>query len=726
MATTGSEISYEQDNNPSKKTPSGWKKYWQQEKSAAEKRLRKYKKQGNQIVRRYKDERDGHNDFQNADGKAHSKLNLFYTNVKTKQDMLFGSTPKIDVAREHHDPDDDVARIASLMFQRMLEADIYPSGDDLSTTLKACLQDRLLPGMGMARVRYEYKTTPKQQTNPDTLQVETVQALSYEGSPCDYVHWQDVLWGWGRTWTEIPWLAYRSWLTKDEATARFGEDKAKNLQYENQLPTGDENKDETYETENKNNVQKAEIWEFWSKSEQKVFWYNDGCDVILDKKDDPLELDGFFPSPMPMMANLTTTLFVPRADFIMAQDLYNEIDELQSRITTITRAVKVVGVYDKGSGDSVGRMLKEGVENDLIPVDNWAMFAEKGGLAGTVQWFPVQEVVNTLQTLRQVLSEQIELLYQVTGMSDILRGANTDQYTSDGTNQLKAKFGSIRIQALQDEFARFAADLEALKAEVISKHFSPESIIRQSSAEFLPAPDRDKIGAAVRLMQDPSFKWRVDIKPESIAMVDYAQLKSERSEFLTSMATYLQSAGAMVQSVPGSLPVLLEMLKWGMAGFKGSNYLEGIMDQAIDMAKTMPPPGQDDGKAQADAAKGQLELEKMRMQHQNAMQLNQAKTQGQLSILSAKLQTELQKMATDMQNDIAKDNQASVADLQKIQEEFMADMKLIQENLSADLTLLNQQSSADMAELQMAHNHKMTEQSNAMATMQQNPQADSN
>jgi hypothetical protein len=679
------------------KTDKEWQLYWQKEKAASDKRVKKYQKQGNGVVRRFLDERQASDD---NDGQGSSdRLNLFHTNISTMQSMLFGSTPKIDVSREHHDPDDDIARVASTLFQRILEADVYSSGDDLSTTLRAALQDRLLPGMGIARVLYEVETEKEKALNPETVTAEDTLKVTYESAKCDYVHWQDFSWGWARTWAEVPWVGYKSYLTQTEAGKRFTPEKVKSLDYKNQVPSGDANNDIETEAEQKDNTLKVAIWEFWHRAEKKVFWYAEGAEAILDEKDDPLKLEGFFPSPKPLIANPTTTLFMPKADFIMAQDLYNEIDELQSRITTITEAVKVVGVYDKGAGESVGRMLKEGQENNLIPVDNWAMFSEKGGIQGSVDWFPVQDIVGVLQTLSQVRDQTIDLLYQVTGMSDLMRGGDTQQYTSDGTNQLKAKFGSIRVQALQDEFARFASDLEAIKAEVISKHFDIESIAKQSNAQFMPEADRDKIGPALQLMKSQDIAWRVDIKPESVAMVDYAQLKQERTEFLTAMATYIQSASSAAQAAPGSMPILLEMLKWGMAGFKGSDYLEGMMDQAIDMAKKAPPEQKDDGKAQAEQQKQQAEMQKLQMKHQQDMELSQAK-HGQ----------EMQKMQEDFQTSVQEIRAKSEADVKKITDDLQADLTVIRAKLGADLQVEEAQSTFAVAETEVEHTFNTVEE----------------
>lgn len=675
---------------PAERTPAGWAKFWEKELAAADKRQRVFQRQGNAVVDRFRNVRGAQDDqyLSNNPAGTLNSLNLFWSNITTLQSMLYGQTPKIDVSREHHDPDDDVARVACTLFQRILQADVEASGEDFPTALKAALQDRLLPGLGVCRVTYELKT---KKSAPVAGQ-PPIEQVDYENAVVDYVHWQDLRWGWARTWSEIPWLGFRSYLSKNEAKERFGAKIAGQLQYINQLPSGDQDQATATDSDYRNNVQKAEIWEFWRKKDKRVYYYSPGVDLILDSVADPLRLSGFWPIPRPMTANLTTSLYMPKADFCMAQDLYNEIDTLQIRISNITRAVKVVGVYDAAAGDSVGRMLSEGLENQLIPVEKWAMFAEGGGLKGSIDWFPVKDVVDTLNQLIAVRDQTIGLLHEVTGMSDILRGANTDQYTSDGTNQLKAKFGSIRVQCIQDEFARFASDLEALKAEVISKHYQPASILRQSSAEFMPAPDRDKILPAVELMKSPDVKWRVNIRPESIAMVDYAQLKSERTEYLTAMATFIQSANSMVTAVPEALPLMLEFMKFGMVGFKGSDYMEGILDQAIDMAKKAPPKGQDDGKAQQQQALIQAEMQKI-----------QAKSQADLQLIAAKQQAEMQKLQMDGQNDLRSIQAKAQADNQKILTDLQADLKVIAAKLDADLQVEQAQSTFAIAEERTAH-----------------------
>ena len=693
------------------KSPAQWQKHWAKEMEAAQKRTRVYKRQGTQVVKRYLDGRQGNQSDHSDTGKiSGSKLNLFHKNISTLQSMLFGQKPSIDVAREHHDPDDDIARVSSVLFQRILDAESASSGENLSCVLKACLQDRLLPGMGIARVRYDYTLTRTTALDPQTMNYVESESIASEEAPVDYIHWQDVEWGWGRTWKEIPWWAFRNYLDKKAAEERFGKEIADSLEYKNQ--TEDDSKDRGYgDPDKKDNVQKAEIWEIWNKENRCVYWFSKGQDAILDHKEDPLQLDNFWPHAMPMIANLTTTLYQPKADFILAQDLYNEIDVLQSRIAVITRAIKVVGVYNKAAGSSVGRMLKEGEENDLIPVDNWAMFGESGGLQGNLQWFPVQEIVGVLQTLDQVQKSKIEQLYEVVGMSDIMRGGNTDQYTAQGTQAMKAKMGSITIQALQDDFARFASDLEALRAEVISKHFTPQSIVKQSNALYLPEADKVYVQPALELMQNADIKWRINIKPESISMIDYAQIKSERTEFLMGMAQFIQSAGALVKEVPGSMPVMLEMLKWSMTGFKGADYLEGTMDQAIMMAKKAPPAGQQQGPSpeQVKLQTEQLKIQAAQQKQQGEMQKIQLKAQSDMQVQQAKIQSEIAKMNADHERDMTMEQMRSQTRLEEIARELQSSIAEIQANMDSDLTVERAQASYDIAAQDNDHDNTMTE-----------------
>jgi hypothetical protein len=186
-------------------------------------------------------------------------------------------------------------------------------------------------------------------------------------------------------------------------------------------------------------------------------------------------------------------------------------------------------------------------------------------------------VVGTLDKLRQLRDDTIGLLQQVSGMADVQQGNIRNQYEGVGQTQLKAQFGSSRVQALQDQFATFCADLLQLKAEVICKHFDAETIMQQSNAQYIF--DQQMVPDAIALLQQPDMAHiRIVIRPETVALIDYGRLKADRTEFLTAMATFMQSAAPMLEREPDSMPYLLKMLQWSMAGFKVARKLR-VLDQ---------------------------------------------------------------------------------------------------------------------------------------------------
>lgn len=713
-------------------------KFWASEIAASEKMLSKWHKRGTKIVRRYLDERDDHSDI--------FRLNLFHSNVKTISDMLYSNLPKVEASRANSDAADDVARVAAEVAERIINLDIAENGQEYDSVLRAVLQDRLLPGLGCARVRYEVETAEVEVAEQyDSagflIQEATVeQQIVNEAAPVDYYHWQDVLWGWGRSFAELPWIAFRSYLSKPEVRDRFGEEYVRDLQWGRQK-MADTKESDWSDPDNDSPWDRAEIWEIWDKISGKVIWFSPGADRLLDVKEDTLQLKQFFPCPPFLLANPTTALYRPTPDFVIAQDLYNSIDELQTRIATITEAVRVVGVYD-ASADGVKRMLQEGVENELIPVEEWAMFAESGGLKGKVDWLPLQDVVATLTQLQQIRDEQIRLLQQVTGMADVMQGQLQSPYEGVGQSQMKAQFGSVRVQALQDQFAQFASDLLQLKLEIVCRHFEPETIINQSAMEF--SADADLVPQAVELLKDPDMaRIRIKVRPETVAMVDYARLKVERTEFLNAMATYMQSAAPLLEQDQSMMPYLIKMLQWTMAGFKGSQEIEGVLDKAFEQAVQNLQQQQGQEKPDAEQAKLQGELQKIQAKAQADQQLRQVDAQAdqqtilathqakmaeikathvaRLTEIQQKLQADIYKEQVAVQGDLAQTQAATEAEIEK--DSINTELELTKEAGKAQIELEKEagKSIMEMDKIQTQSEAKINEM---MAQPEQEPDED--
>jgi hypothetical protein len=675
-------------------TPQGQRDRWSAEITYAEKELEKFHDRARRTVRRFIDDRDA--------VEANQKwLNIFNTNVGIMEASLYANIPTADVSRRFFDMNDDVGRVAGSILQRCIQQDMAEPDCDFDQVMRQAVSDRLIPGLGTAWIRLETETEDQPEITDENGGVSV--PMDEEGNPLqritrqdiciDYVFWEDFLWSPCRVWAERRWVARKVPMTRDQLTKRFGDEVGKriNLDYATKGNAAPNN------TAPMNTVMKrACIYEIWDIQKREVIWFSKGFDSLLDVKPDPLGLsERFEPCPKPLFANLTTSNCVPKPDYVMLQDQYNELDEVNNRISLLVIACKVVGVYDR-SAEGVQRMLTEGYDNILIPVDNWAMFAEKGGIKGQVDWLPLDTVVQSLGQLqghREAVKGQI---YELTGISDIVRGSSKASETL-GAQELKAKFASVRIQKLQDETTRFAEDILQIKAELLCKHFEPQILAEMANVANMVPEDQQLVIPALGLLKGPTEKmeWRVTIQSDAMATIDYAQQKTERSEFLNAVATFLQSSSTVGQGAPQLIPLMLQMLKFGVAGFKVGKDIEGVFDryisefeQELEAQKQAPP--------QPDPEQQKMEME-MAMKQKDAA-LKQQGQQADLQMKQVEQQADMQMQQQEHQMKLSQMAQEFQLKLTQMQQEFALKMEMEQQQAQLKLSV-----SAATAEQSMEH-----------------------
>ena len=131
-----------------KKDAEGIADRWDAEMASADKEIEKWAKDARKLVDRFRDHRT------TAGAKDGVRLNLFSSNVTTMRNMLYGQMPSVEAKRRYDDYADDAARVAGTMLQRMLNNDIQRDSDQYNDILRYALDDRLITGLGTARVRY--------------------------------------------------------------------------------------------------------------------------------------------------------------------------------------------------------------------------------------------------------------------------------------------------------------------------------------------------------------------------------------------------------------------------------------------------------------------------------------------------------------------------------------------------------------------------------------------
>jgi hypothetical protein len=590
------------------------------------------------IIKRYRDDTRGQT------GNESAKFNILWSNVQTLIPAVYAKLPKADITRRFGD-NDQVGRVASQILERAIDFEIehYP---DFRSTMKYAVEDRFLGGRGTAWVRYEPHVRP-QGIEDDGLQVtedveagelaEVPEEIEYERAPVDYVHWRDFGHSQARTWEEVSQVWRWVYMSKEALVERFGEEMARKIP----LDQGPEPLN-AY-NESKRSYNRAKICELWDKETLKVYWFCKGMPQIIDERDDPLGLEGFFPCPKPLYATTTSDTLVPVPDFILYQDQAMELDILSDRIDGLVKALRVRGVYD-ASQPALQRLLTEGDNNALIPVDKWMAFSEKGGLKGSIDLLPLDQIAQTLLNCYQARADIKGQIYEITGISDIIRGQSAASETATA-QQIKGQYAGLRLRSMQEDVALFASELIRLKAQVMCAKFQPQTILSYAAAQQMAEVDQQMIPQALQLMQDrPLRNFRVEIAADSLVQIDENQMKQDRLQFIQAFGGFLQQALPVGQASPQLVPVMMELMKFGTQAFKASRPIEGQIDVAMEQLKAQA----EQPKPEVNPEAQQMQADQERMQMELQMKQQEAQMEAQLEQRKLEMQAQMDKYKADL------------------------------------------------------------------------------
>jgi len=671
--------------------------------SAYERAYQSWEKRSEAIIKRFRDEA-------RASREAVTKFNILWSNVNTLVPACYSKVPEPDVGRRFRDQD-PVGRVSSLILERALryELDHYP---DYRATMRESVLDRFLPGRGTAWARYEPHFKAGEQIPADGLQVtededEPEEQIDYECAPVDYVHWKDFGHNVARTWEEVFVVWRIVYMYEEGVKERFGDEVAKSLPYD---ASPQDTKRELTQSEVK---RQAKVYEIWDKQKKKVFWICRGPKKLnpLDERDDPLGLQEFFPCPRPLYATMSNDSLIPVPDFAQYQDQARELDTIADRIDGLVHMLQVKGVYDSATPE-LARLFTEGVNGTLIPVKNFMAFAEKKGLQGSMDLVDLKPIYEAIKVCFESAREIINFIYQITGISDIVRG-QTEAGETLGAQQLKVNFVGLRLGDMKRDVARFATDILQLKAQVLCQHFSPQTIMAMAAVEqmapadqqhvyqfqpgppqpgppdpmtgqpsMVPGPPQPAIGpdgkpapgAAMMLLlgeqriadpesdsPNPLRSFRVEVNADSLVQIDEQAEKEAAKDFMGAMTKFLEITAQIGAVAPPMLPVTLEMIKWTASKFKIGKNFEGTLDQALEQMKQAaaqpkpPDPKIEAEKVKAESAKQKAQMDvqvaqkKMEMEERK-MGMELQKDQAELGIEAQRMQMEGEQMARDNQN----------------------------------------------------------------------------
>ena len=274
--------------------------------------------------------------------------------------------------------------------------------------------------------------------------------------------------------------------------------------------------------------------------------------------------------------------------------------------------------------------------------------AAVGGLEKSVSWFPVEQYVKILEQLYAAREQTKAAIYEITGLSDIVRGASQASETATA-QQIKSQYVSLRLKRMRGLVAIYARQIVRMLSEVISEKFSPETLAKMTGVQLPTMAQKQQAQMMAQMqqmqmqqqamqaqamgqqmppqqpqppnpiLQQPAWEEIVEIMRNDMARTFRVDVETD-SMVASTIESDMQALGQVVQALGGFWQIAMPMMQ---AGALQADAVRSItqaicrraklgteVEDAIDKMQPPQPP-------QADPLmqeKMQLEREKMQME----------------------------------------------------------------------------------------------------------------
>lgn len=656
--------------------------WWLHEIDASKKREKEYRDQGQKVL-----------DIYSGRKTETTPFNILFSNTETLLPALYSAVPRPVVQRRFKD-EDPLGKQAAMAGQRVLEFLVDTNVEGYETFdegVRGATLDALLPGRAVVCVKYDADVS---EPEPETPYV------SRELVCLDAKSWNRVYFGFARKWSKVPWIAYEEHIDRKEATRLFGAEMAERLQFteDDDNDRGDLYGSRTDPMERDKGERKtACVYQIWDKDGDRKIRYVSPLykDSYLVVQDDPLQLTGFFNCPRPLRFVEKSNDLLPVAMYALYENQAMELNRLTIRINRIVEAIKARGIYDGELGGDIGNLMQAD-DNALVPADKGASIAAEKGLQNAIWFIPLDALVNTLSQLYIAREQCKRVIYEITGISDIVRGSTVASETATA-QEIKTQWGTLRLKRLQKEVQRYARDLLRMMLEVAATKFSEETWAQMTGLPFVPTQMREQLNMVAQAAQatgqplDPQTQaalqapvwgqvlemlrndmqraYRVDIETNSTIEPEAAEDQKNISEMMNAIGQFLNGVAPLVQSGVMPFEISQSMLMAISRRFRFGNEIE-------DYIKGMkaPEPEGDDG----EAAKKELQSQQQAMQKD--AQAMQQKMQADQRVAQLEMQLKVEQETSQLAD---RENKLALREikLQSDEAQFQADIKMANDKL---------------------------------------------
>jgi hypothetical protein len=702
------------------KTPEAVARRWKLELKLADKREADWRKAAKAIY-----------DIYTPPNPVANTFNIFWTNTETLQQSVYNSLPQPDVRRRYQD-EDPLGKQVGEVLTRALEyvQDTY----DFDDILKDDVLCALIAGRGLSRVRYipdiqshpgNKRGAPEYDENAEEL--EPYDEVTGEQVCCENVQWQDfrILCN-AKNWNQVTAIGFRHRFTRDDCIDKFGEEIG------NAIPLDASDDEEVKKSDEIADLFKtAEIWEIWDKDNKEVIFICPGYPKPCKTQEDPMELRDFWPVPRPLYAIKNNQSLVPAALYTQYEQQAKELNRISMRINKLIDALRVRGIYDSTLNELSS--LMKAADNELIPAEQAAALIERGGLDKAIWMMPIDMAANVLKVLYEQRDATKQVIYEITGISDIMRAAS-DPNETFGAQKIKTQWGTQRLQRLQKEVQRYIRDLIRLKAEIISSKFQMHTLeqmtliqmphqaevdmqmqqmqmqyaqaVAQAQQAGQPAPPQPQMppppvtweAVMQEMKNDATRTYRVDIETDSTLSATQDSDMAGLKEVLTACVQLLQGFGPAVQQGAMDVSILKEMM---LAVVRRAKMGTAVEDAIEKMKQPPAPPDPNAGKVQAQQQIEQAKLAASAQQNQQALafEKEKAQLQAQIQAHAQQVQADQNQQQQQMEAQRAQMEQANNAALEQIRIQSEERVAAAEQQLKLILARLDNATKIEVAEI---------------------------
>jgi hypothetical protein len=592
--------------------------YWFRKLDREEKAHEKFRRAAKKAEQAYFDERE--------DGLK-NLFPIFWSNVNTLHSAMYQHNPKPDVRPRYafEGPQAVIAKQAAQLVERGLEYIVDTT--DFSTSADRVIDDFLVTALGVPWVEYDAKVNRDEQGEPTEIALQTVRMVH---KPWSRFHWEP-----GKDWSDVDWIACDDYLTASEIKEQFGKE-----------PTGEGTR-KRERTEADKYATTFRVVSIYHRPKRTVYVVCEDFEDPLEVRRDKLNLQDFYPCPLPLLSNVKSDDLTPKPEYAFYEAQCDYINRITQRIHNITAQLKVAGLYDAQLGELAN--LANADDGTLIPVQNLLeRLNSAGGSASfdqVVAQLPLQDKASVLVQLYDLREKAKAEVYEITGISDIVRGVTVASETASAQQQ-KGQWAQVRIARRKRQVNDALRGVFRIMAEIMAEHFTPESWLLATGIQ----PDPQVLGA---IKTDLGRTLLIDVETDSTVAMDDQDEQAQRLTMLKEVTPFMQGILPMVQK--GLIPADLakEMLVTALDGFKHGKSLMDVVANLPNSQQQMQQMQQQLRQAQQQGQQLQQQLEQAMAQVQQLSgqkaQLDQAKVQGDIAATQADSQAKQATAAANIQ-----------------------------------------------------------------------------